>query len=485
MEPRCPSVKNRLHFELSATSICARRSEHKESFVPDKTVDTIETLPIDDLVDRTPNGIAQAIGRLISTGELVVGQKLPTVREVARQFGVSPTTISDAWRILQRHGAIDTEGRRGTFVRGARRGAAPGRYWRVPVDPGTYAVDLSTGTPDPGLLPPTQPAFGRVSLDLPVSSYLDAPVLPDLEVELRGDWPFEPELLTIVNGAQDGLDRLVRALVNVGDVVLVNDPAFPPLLDMIDAVGGQIVGIGMDDEGARPDEVEAALAQRPVALFLQPRAHNPTGVSTSPRRTRELAEVLDDTNVVIIEDDHSAYVSGCPLSSLGEYLPDRVVHIRSFSKSHGPDLRLAAVGGAAAPIDNVVRGRRMGPSWSSRLLQQVLLSMLQDASTRDFVRRAEGEYVRRRAAWISALDARGVAVGGTAGINLWVPVDDEQNALVALAANGVGAAPGTPFCVRRSSEPHIRISIGNVAGEVEDLADLIALAAHVQPGGSI
>lgn len=477
-------MKNWLHFEVCALSICARSSEHKESFVPDKIVDMLETLPIEDLVDRTPNGIAQAVGRLISTGELAVGQKLPTVRACARQMGVSPTTVGDAWRILQGHGAIATEGRRGTFVRASRQGAAPGRYWRVPVDPDTYAVDLSTGTPDPNLLPSAEPAFGRGTLDLPVSSYLDAPVLPMLEAELRDDWPFVPELLTIVNGAQDGLDRLVRTLVNVGDVVLVNDPAFPPLLDMIDAVGGQVIGIRMDEEGALPDEVATAVEHGPVAFFVQPRAHNPTGVSTTPRRAEELAAVLHDTNIVIVEDDHSAYVSGSPLASLGEYLPDKVVHIRSFSKSHGPDLRLAAVGGAAAPIDSVVRGRRMGPSWTSRLLQQVLLSMLQDASTQAFVRQAEAEYVRRRASWVDALEARGVAVGGGAGINLWVPVEDEQNALVALAANGVGAAPGTPFCVNPSSDSHIRVSIGRVADEVEALADLIALAANVNLGGS-
>ena len=64
-----------------------------------------------------------------------------------------------------------------------------------------------------------------------------------------------------------------------------------------------------------------------------------------------------------------------------------------------------------------------------------------------------------------------------------MPVEDGQNALVALAANGMGAAPGAPFCVSPTLESHSRISIGRVTGEVEELADLTALAANVDLGG--
>ncbi|MEL7158272.1 MAG: GntR family transcriptional regulator, partial [Actinomycetota bacterium] len=173
----------------------------------------VETIPFPaSMTDRTATGIAHAIGRLISTGDLATGSRLPTVRAVARQLDVSPTTVAEAWRILQHHGAIATEGRRGTFVRGARQ-VAPGRYWQVPVDPGTFALDLSTGTPDPALLPPLGPLLGRLELDPHVTSYLDAPVVPELAKRLRDDWPFEPELLTVVDGAQDALDRHDRPVV--------------------------------------------------------------------------------------------------------------------------------------------------------------------------------------------------------------------------------------------------------------------------------
>ncbi len=442
----------------------------------------IRDLPIAPDSDRTSKGIALSIGHLISSGDLPPGTKLPPVRTVARQLGVSPTTVGDAWRILRSYGAIITEGRRGTYVRLSRQDASPGRYWQVPVDPGIYAMDLSTGTPDPDLLPQLGPVLSRVP-DLSVTSYLDATVLPELEQLLRDDWPFPPELLTIVDGAQDALDRVVSATINVGDRVVINDPAFPPLLDILEIAGAQIIGIGMDEEGVIVEDLVAALAQDPTALFLQPRSHNPTGISMSEQRVGDLAEVLADERIIIVEDDHSGDVSGAPLQSLGAYLPTKVVHIRSFSKSHGPDLRLACLGGAAGPIDTVVRRRRLGPSWSSRLLQGLLLTMLADEPTKKLIGHANDEYTRRRNAFISALGDRGVHIGGSSGLNLWVPVEDEQNTLVALAAHRVGVAPGSPFYVNTRDTNHIRVSIGTVTDGVDELADLIAKAATARPSG--
>lgn len=445
----------------------------------------VDTIPFPGpLTDRTATGIALAIGRLISTGELVTGGRLPTVRAVARQLDVSATTVAEAWRILQHHGAIATEGRRGSFVRGARQ-VAPGRYWQVPVEPGTFAIDLSTGTPDPSLLPPLGPLLRRLEPDPHVTSYLDAPVVPELEERLRHDWPFEPEMMTVVDGAQDALDRLVGALVGLGDAVVVTDPEFPTLLDRLDLAGARTISVALDDDGPVVAEMAAALTQDPVAVFLQPRAHNPCGVTISAERMADLAALVAGEAVVVVEDDHSGSVAGAPLHSLGAHLPAQVVHIRSFSKSHGPDLRLAAVGGAAGPIDSLARRRRLGPSWSSRLLQELLMVMLADDATATLVAVAEREYARRRSALVSVMAEHGVPVREGAGLNLWIPVVDEQVALITLAANGIGAAPGAPFRTGGpSSEPHLRVSVGTATGDLEELGRRLAQAAGARPGDS-
>jgi DNA-binding transcriptional MocR family regulator len=425
---------------------------------------------------RNAQGIAAAIGRLITAGDLPVGSRLPTVRALAAELDVSPTTVSEAWRTLAAAGVIEPRGRLGTFVRQAPGPGAGQRYRRVTEGPGHFALDLSTGTPDPDLLPDLGRLVARVGTSDLTSSYLDPPVLPALEDALVQRWPFPPEALTVVDGATDAMDRVAREVVRMGDRVVVEHPTFPPVLDLLELLGAEVIGVDLDDEGISLGGLEAALAQKPSMVFLQPRAQNPTGVSLTARRARAVAKLIGRTTAVVVEDDHSGDIASSVLVSLGRWIPSQVVHIRSFSKSHGPDLRLAAVGGAGAVIDAVTTRRLIGPGWSSRLLQAVLLAMLDDPATIATIETARATYAERRAALAGALAQRAIATAGSDGINLWVPVADEQTALIGLAARGVGAAPGTPFQVRPDAD-HIRVTAGLVRGgreAAERLADQMA-----------
>jgi DNA-binding transcriptional MocR family regulator len=433
--------------------------------------------------DRSAKGIAGAIGRLVSSGDLAPGTRLPTVRELSKALGVSPTTVSEAWQTLAQVGAIDARGRQGTFVRVPTGPGSPRRYRRITEGPGHFVHDLSTGTPDPALLPDLGPAIARVSGQSLTSSYLDQPVLPALDERLRAGWPFPIEELTVVDGALDALDRVAGVVVRLGDRVVVEHPTFPPLLDLLEQLGAEVLGVDLDDEGMVPDQLAVALGSGPVALFVQPRAHNPTGVTMTKRRAKALAALLSAQpggSPVIVEDDHSGDIASGTLVSLGHWLPERTVHIRSYSKSHGPDLRLAAVGGAGEVVTAVANRRLLGPGWSSRILQAVLLEMLDHRPTIDAVAAARDEYARRRAAVASVLESRGVPVTGTDGINLWMEVSDERSALLTLAARGVGAAPGEPFLVR-PDRPHLRVTVGLVGDHADALAAQLALAAALQP----
>ncbi len=433
----------------------------------------------DAIEDRSARGIAAAVGRMITRGDLAVGTRLPTVRELSKSLGVSPTTVSEAWQTLTSVGAIDARGRQGTFVRQPTGPGSPRRYRRVTEGPGHFALDLSTGTPPSALLPDLGPVVAKVSRQSLTSSYLDNPVLPELEARLHAGWPFRAEALTVVDGAMDALDRVAQVVVRLGDRVLVEHPTFPPLLDLLDELGAEVIGVDLDDEGPVVAQVVEALRQQPVAVFLQPRAHNPTGVTTTGRRMKALAAELAKTKAIVIEDDHSGDIATGALVSIGSALPQRTVHIRSYSKSHGPDLRLAAVGGAGDVVTAVANRRLLGPGWSSRILQAVLLEMLDDQPTIVAVASARAEYARRRQLVAEVLESRDVGVTGTDGINLWMAVADERSALVTLAVQGIGAAPGEPFQVRRDAA-HLRVTVGLIETDHERIANQLAVAA----GGS-
>lgn len=431
------------------------------------------------LDNPTARALANAVGRAIRDGVLPPGTRLPPIRAVARELALSPTTVSAGWALLTRSGTIRTNGRHGTTV--ADTASPPTGRYRTALGYQTlghhadFALDLSTGVPDSALLPGLERALARLTSAGIPGNYLDDPVLPQLRDVLLADWPYPATDLMVVDGAMDALDLLARSVLRFGDRVAIEHPAFPPLVDLLEAVGVEIVPLPMDDAGVAPAALRVALPL--TAVVLQPRAQNPTGISTTPTRAVELATMLAGTGTLIIEDDSAGPTSVSPAVSLGQALPDQTVHIRSFSKSHGPDLRLAAMSGPADVLGPLVARRQQGQGWSSRLLQRILHSLLTDPDAVAVVAAARVEYARRRAAVVDALGRHGIPVGGTDGINIWVPVHDESAAVVRLASQGIGVTPGAPFALLPTTQGHIRVTVGLLADRHEEVAAQLAAAA--------
>lgn len=440
--------------------------------------------------ERTPQGIAMAIARLISTGDLAPGDRLPTVRDLAAELGVSPATVSHGWQSLAGAGLITSRGRSGSFVRSTPRAWLPPRY-RVMAGGPDARLDLSAGTPDfdllPGLGAALESASTAASRRAGTTSYLDVPVIPELELLLRANWPFEPGGLTIVDGALDAISRSLEELLHFGDRVVVEDPGFPPVFDLLDRFGAERVPVGLDEYGMRPDLLAHALTLGPVAIVLQPRAQNPTGVSMNARRAEELASVIrhsaarqsarNKRDVIVIEDDHSGEISTAPDVSLGSVLPGQVLHIRSYSKSHGPDLRIAAIGGPAELVDAIVARRILGPGWTSRMLQTVLFHLLTDPVPVAEVAEARRVYAHRQAALAKALTAAGSTALPGDGINTWLEVADERTTVRLLAAAGIRVAAGTPFLASEGRQ-FVRITAGVLHADAADVGRAIAEAAQ-------
>src|SRR5579875_1583999 len=128
--------------------------------------------------------------------------KLPSIRALAAQLGLSPSTVSAAWDQLSQARTIRTDGRRGTTVAPVRT-AGPTRYRRALERSVSFRLDLSTGVPDPELLPDLTEVLRALHHTWTAGNYLDSAVIPGLEDVLRGDWPYDPEAMTIVDGAMD------------------------------------------------------------------------------------------------------------------------------------------------------------------------------------------------------------------------------------------------------------------------------------------
>ncbi len=429
--------------------------------------------------ERSPRGIATGIARLITTGDLAPGDRLPTVRELALDLGVSPATVSHAWQTLASAGLITSRGRSGSFVRSAPREWLPRRY-RDLGGAQEARLDLSRGTPDPELLPTLGPAMSRVSARADTASYQQLPDIPELHDLMRDTWPSPVESITVTNGALDAIDRVLSTMAHFGDRILVENPTFPPFMDLLEQYGLEPVPVHLDEEGMIPQEFARALAAGPTMVVLQPRAQNPTGVSLSPARAHELAFLLRRSRTaeraVVLEDDHSGSISSAPDVTLATWLPERVLHVRSFSKSHGPDLRIGALGGPRALVDRVVARRLLGPGWTSRMIQAILCELLTDPESVAQVDAARLRYHERQHELAAAVHRGGASLRAGDGVNAWLRVNDERSAIVQLAAAGIRVAPGAPF---QLGEPggFVRVTVGMVRDDVAAVGAALAAAA--------
>lgn len=445
-----------------------------------QTVKAILSAIEQHLDEPSARGLARAVASVIREGTLEPGERLPPIRTVASELALSPTTVSSAWSQLARAGAVRTDGRRGTTVADQSRPSAS-RYQQALERPAAFARDLSTGVPDAELLPSLARALASLTTAGTPGSYLDEPVLPELAEVLLAQWPYAVERLAVVDGAMDGMELVARSALRFGDRVVVEHPCFPPMVDLLESVGVQVVPVRVDEEGLSPEGLREVLATPVAAVFLQPRAQNPTGVTMTERRARELSDLLEGSPTLVVEDDSGGAALGGDTVSLGRWRPEHTAYIRSFSKSHGPDLRLAALSAPADLLRALEARRQVGQGWSSRLLQRILLSLLTDRVAVAEVERAAEEYARRRSLVVDALVRHDVVVGGTEGINIWVPVHDETAAVVRLASAGIGVTPGSPFTLLPGDGDHVRVTVGLVRDHHAELAAELASAART-PG---
>ena len=411
------------------------------------------------LSGSTASEIAASVEAAVAAGGLPAGAPLPSVRRLAASLEVSPTTVAAALAELRRRGVIVSRPRSGTRV--AERPPLARPSAAVPAG----AVDLATGNPDVSLLP-------RLPvLAAPQRRYAAEPVLPELAeiaaAAFRADG-VPATRVCAVNGALDGIERVLGARLSPGDAVAVEDPGWPGVLDLARALGLRLVPVAVDARGMIPAAVAAAVRSGIRAVVHTPRGHNPCGSALDAARATALRDVLP-VDVLVVEDDHLGPVAGTPWHTLATGRTAWAT-VRSVSKWLGPDLRLALVAGDETTLARVEGRQSLGPGWVSGLVQQLAVQLWDDPA----IGRAAAVYAERRDALAALVDA----APAPSGINLWIPVPDEDAAVRSLLAEGWAVAAGTPYRLRTG--PAIRITTAELA--VEDAPRVAAAVARaVQP----
>ena len=401
------------------------------------------------LPGTTAVNLAGSVEAAVSAGKLGAGAQLPPVRTAAEHLRVSPATVAAAYRLLKDRGVIVADGRRGTRVR-----PAPPLAFVAETGVPAGVRNLSEGNPDPRLLPDLGAAVKRLRVEQRVyGEELNDPELLALAREAFRADGVPAENIAVVSGALDGLERVLREHLRPGDRVAVEDPCFTGVLDLLTALALVPVPVAIDDEGMIPAGLRRAL--KPCrALVVTPRAQNPTGAAHSPKRARELRAVLAlRPDLLLIEDDHAGAAAGAEYRTLIDRNRELWAVVRSVSKPLGPDLRLALV--ASDPRTHArVEGRQtLGIRWVSHVLQRLVAALWRDRAPL----RAGRVYAERREALLGELRARGIAAHGVSGLNVWIPVADENAVVAALLQSGWAVKAGSRY--RLNAPPAIRVTI--------------------------
>lgn len=427
---------------------------------------------------RTASEIAADVETAVRDGRLRPGSALPPVRTLATELGLSPATIASAYRELRLKGIARGHRRAGTRITGS-----PPTAPRPPLAVPAGARNLISGSPDPALLPALPALHSEAGNPVSPRLYGHSPVAPrlaELAARRLGADGIDPANLAVVSGALDGVERILGAWLRPGDRVAVEDPGYPPLLDLLTAMDIDAEPVSLDECGVRPEALARALAAGCQAAVFVPRAQSPTGAAWDDRRAGDVAAVLASApELLVIEDDHAAEVAGAPARTVTSGR-QRWAVIRSVSKSLGPDLRLAILAGDSVTVARVEGRQALGAGWVSYLLQETVAELWQDPAAGRLLELAASTYAKRREQLISELAALGIPAAGRSGMAVWVPVTDEASTTSALLDRGWAVAPGERF--RIASGPAIRIGIATLtAAEASDLAADLSLSLRIRP----
>lgn len=392
------------------------------------------------VLDRSIRGslvaqIVAAIESLVSGGALTAGERMPSVRNIAKHLEVSTFTIVEAYERLIAAGCLISRRGSGYFV--ARRDPTLGAK-RPTNDAGisSEGASLSALSPDlymgnSGKVPagvgwlPTQ-WYGdgwlrdaarqamRVHPDR-LQGYGHSLGFFDLRALLARKWQqsipgVEPDNILLTRGATHAFDLLLQALTQPGDNVLIEDPGYPPLLALIEHHGCVPIPISRNSSGLDIDGLEKSAGETaPKLAFITTVLHNPLGTTLDAAQAHRLLKLAEQFDFWLVEDDifRELSVSEAPSLAAMDGLR-RVIRVDSTSKTLSPFVRVGSICAPEKLIVELTRVKMVTGLTSSELDERVAYCAMASGEYRRAVSRLQTRLESSLARGMERLDAMGL-----------------------------------------------------------------------------
>lgn len=435
--------------------------------------------------------LAADLARRIEEQGLRPGSRLPSIRSMADQAGVSRFTVVEAYDRLAARGLVQSRRGAGFFVlpRGVPLAAANGAASvldtpaRVDIPWLLRSMFRESATPGmpggAGLLPPdwldpdmiasAVRAVGR-SVRASLVSYGQPQGFPGLRQQIAAmlqgiGVPAHPDhnLLT-TNGVTHGLDLIARLLVQPGDTVLVEDPAWFVIFGRLAAFGARLVGVPRTPDGPDLAVLEKLAAQYKPKLFIVNSAvHNPTGHTLSAGAAYDILRIAERHDFMLVEDD--TYADLHPGGALRLAVLDRlerVILVGGFSKMLAASLRVGYVAAAPALLQKLADLKMLAGLTSPELGERVVHRVLAEGHYRRHIERVRARVDQARQRCLKSLLELGFHIPHEphAGMFVWADCGRDSEALARAAAEeNMLLAPGTLFSPSQAPSSHMRFSV--------------------------
>lgn len=422
----------------------------------------------------------------ILTGRLLPRQKLPSTRMIARSFGISRTTATQSYARLQSEGYLETTVGSGTYVCAQlpddlmQSISVPtlARSQQLTVPLSRYGATLAQTPfmlqPEPEL--PISFRYGRPALSaFPLKLWRKLlsrrccaePSWLDYATNFQGYLPLrqaiahylcrsravqcQPEQIVITNGTQQGLDLILRLLIEAGDVIAIEEPGYLSARRIFQSHGAKLIPIPVDASGL---VVEQLVHPAIRLVYVTPSHQFPIGSTLSLPRRLELLTWAQQTGALILEDDYdSEYRYGdCPIPALqGLNQNDSVLYLGTFSKVLFPALRIGYLVLPHNLVTLFAQAKWLHDRQLPTLEQQVLTDFIVEGYLESHIRKMRSRYDRCRQVLVQELNAQFgnqiVIFGEKAGIHLMVRLHTQlsNEEITARAAKvGVGLMSAQP-----------------------------------------
>lgn len=418
--------------------------------------------------------LADAIRQAAETGVLPPGSILPAERGLARALIVSRSTVTAALNDLKAEGVLEARQGSGTRVVGPPPEGPPGAtvlpgILSVPSRNEPGVIDLAASTPaDARALPTVDVDLDSLLRAGPRHGYTPEglPALRDAVAErlTLGGLPTDLDEVLITNGAQHGLALAFTTLSSADDPILVDEPTYPGMIDLLASRGLKAIGLPRRSGGIDVAALRTLVSEHRIRVaYLQTSVHNPTGMVAEDWEFRALAKACDDLDLSVIEDMVLAdlrYDGSQPAPIAARVRRANVLAIGSISKLGWGGLRIGWMRASSASMERLVRTRLTDDLGSSIPSQVIAAGVLANFDRVAAVRRSTLNERADLAQKTIANDIPEWSVHPPAGgLSLWVDLHQPLGEQLAQAAarEGVSIATGVSASVDGGYADHIRL----------------------------